>query len=104
MNAQSPVHRVLARTLVATTFWTSCWAVTPGLAQEVESDYEYEGALHVPFSVYDTAGTIVGEGTVGGEPLELAQGFYRVVVQTSPPKTFDKVEVPGEKKVELEVK
>ena len=60
-------------------------------------------ALQIPFTVYGTDGTLVGEGFVGGEPLELEQGFYRVVVQTSPTKTFAKVEVAGEKDVKLEV-
>ena len=62
-----------------------------------------EEALQVPFSVYDAAGTIVGQGVVSGEPLELEQGFYRVVVQTSPPRTFDRVEVPGEEDVQLKL-
>ena len=62
-----------------------------------------EEALRVPYLVYDSAGTQVREGVVDGEPVELEQGFYRVVVQTSPPKTFDKVEVPGEQEVSLKV-
>ena len=60
-------------------------------------------ALQVPYSVYDSGGTLAGEGVVDGEPLELEQGFYRIVVATSPPKIFDKVEVPGEEEVILEV-
>ncbi len=52
---------------------------------------------------YDSTGTLVTEGVVGGEPLELEQGFYRVVVQSSPPKIFEKVEVTGEKHVELKL-
>ena len=62
-----------------------------------------EEALQIPYSVYDQAGTLVGQGVVGGDPLELEQGFYRVVVQSSPPKTFTKVEVPGESEVHLEL-
>jgi hypothetical protein len=60
-------------------------------------------ALQIPYTVYDSAGTAVIEGVVGGEAQELEQGFYRVVVQTSPPQTFEKVEVPGEKHVELKL-
>ena len=49
-----------------------------------------------------------GEETCDVKPEEVIQrrqdkGFYRVVVQTSPPKTVSKVEVPGEKNVQLEV-
>ena len=71
-------------------------------SQEGLSD-SLEKALQIPFTVYDTSGSVVGQGVVGGEPLEVEQGFYRVVVQTSPPKTFAEVEVPGEKEVQLEV-
>jgi hypothetical protein len=60
-----------------------------------------EEALRVPYAVYDAGGTLVSEGVVGGDPLELEAGYYRVVVQSSPPKTFAEVEVPGEKKVVL---
>ncbi len=62
-----------------------------------------KGALQTPFAVYDTGGTLVGEGVVGGDSIELDQGFYRVVVQTSPPQTFSKVEVPGEREVQIEL-
>jgi len=41
---------------------------------------------------------------VGGEPLELEQGLYRVVVATSPPQIFDPVNVPGEQEVSLILK
>ena len=60
-------------------------------------------ALQIPYAIYDSTGTLVTEGVVGGEPLELEQGFYRVVVQSSPPKIFEKVEVTGEKHVELKL-
>jgi Mg-chelatase subunit ChlD len=53
-------------------------------------------ALQVPYSVYDSGGNISGEGVVGGESVELEQGFYRVVVHTSPPRTFQQVEITGE--------
>ena len=58
-------------------------------------------ALRVPYSVYDSGGTLVGEGVVDGEPLELEQGTYRVVIATSPPKIFDQVDIPGEQEVIL---
>jgi len=68
-----------------------------GLSQALEV------ALKIPYSVYDQSGSLVAEGEVGGDPLELEAGFYRVSVATSPPKIFDKVEIPGEEQVTLEL-
>lgn len=59
-------------------------------------------ALTVPYSVYDQAGTLVAEGQVGGAALELAQGYYRVVVRSSPARTYDRVEIAAGKNVVLE--
>jgi len=61
-------------------------------------------ALQIPYSVYDQSGSLVAAGVVGGEPLELEQGLYRVVVTTSPPQVFDPVDVPGEQEVSLQLK
>ncbi len=61
-------------------------------------------ALQVPFTVYDTGGTVAGEGVVGGDPVELEQGFYRVVIETSPPQVFSEVEITGEKEKLIEYK
>lgn len=60
-------------------------------------------ALQIPFTVYDSAGSLVAEGVVGGEPQKLEQGFYHVVVQSTPPQTFEDVEVAGEKHVEVKL-
>jgi len=68
-----------------------------GLSQALEV------ALKIPYAVYDQNGSLVAEGEVGGAPLELEAGFYRVSVATSPPKIFDKVEIPGEEQVTLEL-
>jgi hypothetical protein len=62
-----------------------------------------EEALRVPFTVYDRGGNEVAAGQVGGEPVELEPGFYRVVVNTAPPRTFEEVEVHGEDEVTLEL-
>jgi hypothetical protein len=62
-----------------------------------------QAALRIPYAVYDPGGMLAGEGVVNGEPLELEQGFYRVVVATSPPRIFEKVEIPGEERLTLEV-
>jgi hypothetical protein len=62
-----------------------------------------EEALRVPFTVYDRGGNEVAMGQVGGEAVELDQGSYRVVVNTAPPRSFEKVEVQGEDEVVLEL-
>jgi hypothetical protein len=58
-------------------------------------------ALRTSFAVYDAASTLVVEGMVGGEPLQLEQGYDRVVIRSSPPLSFPRAEVPGEKAVML---
>ena len=50
-------------------------------------------ALKVPFTVYDGGGNEVTIGQVGGEPVELEQGVYRVVVSTVPRTIFESVDV-----------
>jgi VWA domain-containing protein len=67
-----------------------------GLSQSLKE------ALRIPYSVYDQNGSLVAEGMVNGAPLELAAGYYRVTVATSPRKTFDRVEIAGAEKVVLE--
>jgi hypothetical protein len=59
-------------------------------------------ALRTPYSVFDQAGELVAEGTVGGDPLMLGAGFYRVKVSGSSPEGFEKVEIVGEKEQVLE--
>lgn len=66
-----------------------------GLSQAVNQ------ALKTPFTVYDETGERVAEGLVGGEPLTLDAGYYRVVVASATPRTFEDVEVPGEEETEL---
>ncbi len=68
-----------------------------GLSEAIEE------ALRVPYTVYGQGGNEVATGQVEGEPVELEQGYYRVVVGTAPPRTFEKVEVPGETEVRLEL-
>ncbi len=60
-------------------------------------------ALQTPFSVYDQTGSLVAEGLVDGDPIEIEAGFYRVTVASSPARVFDRVEVPGEETVILEL-
>jgi hypothetical protein len=61
-----------------------------------------EEALQIPYAVYDLSGGLVAEGVVGGGPLELEAGFYRVTVASSPAEVFEQVEIPGEEQVILE--
>jgi len=61
-------------------------------------------ALKVSYTVYDQGGNVVASGQVGGAAVELEQGYYKVVVQSLPQQTFDKVEIQAEKErlVELQ--
>jgi len=53
-----------------------------------------KAATGVPFDVYvGGADEPVASGTVGGEPVELAPGRYRLEVRTDPAVTIDDVEV-----------
>lgn len=59
-------------------------------------------ALQPKFQVLDALGTVVAEGTVNSEPLEIPAGRYTVKVLTSPPQTIEDVQVKPEQTVELE--
>lgn len=50
-------------------------------------------AVRAAFVVKDADGQVVARGVVGGAPLSLAAGKYRVEVATAPPQEFDDVEV-----------
>lgn len=60
-----------------------------------------EKALQVPFTVFDSSGAVAAQGLLGGEPVELARGVYRVTVQTAPQQSFEDVAIQGEDKVTL---
>ncbi len=47
--------------------------------------------VSAPFDVFDTAGARVGGGIVGGAPVSLPPGTYRVVVQSDPAVTFEAI-------------
>ena len=72
-----------------------------GANNQAGLDTALQEALRVPFTVYDAAGEVAAEGSVGGDPVDLDQGTYQVVVATSPPQKFNDVEVLGEKSVTL---
>ncbi|MCA9729845.1 MAG: hypothetical protein KC729_19330, partial [Candidatus Eisenbacteria bacterium] len=42
-------------------------------------------ALRTPFHVLDASGSIVADGLVGGEPVPLPAGEYRIRLQAHPP-------------------
>ncbi len=53
-------------------------------------------ALQAPFQVFDASGKLVASGVVGGPPVPIKPGTYRVAVQTDPEIDFDPVVVqPG---------
>jgi len=60
-------------------------------------------ALQIPYSVFDLDGTRVAQGTVDGEALELKAGRYKLSIATSPPRTIDEIEIPGEKEIIVEL-
>jgi hypothetical protein len=52
-------------------------------------------AVSAPFDVFDTTGARVAGGIVGGSPISLPPGTYRVVVRSNPAVTFDAVVLQG---------
>ena len=62
-----------------------------------------EKALRISYTVYDRGGNEVASGVVGGEPVELQRGNYRVVVHSSPKQNFDQVTLQGEDSIMLKL-
>ena len=62
-----------------------------------------EQSLQITYVVYDRRGEEVATGVVGGNPIALERGEYRVVVYTNPKQSFDRVSVQGEDSVGLEI-
>ena len=60
-------------------------------------------ALATSYSVYDQNGSKVAEDVVGGEPLELGQGYYKVIVATTPQQVFDRVAITGANDTNIEL-
>lgn len=54
-------------------------------------------SIEVPYAVIDARGTTVATGTVNGAPVTVDAGTYRVVVETTPPRTLDNVVVSMER-------
>jgi hypothetical protein len=60
-------------------------------------------ALRAPYRIHDLDGALVASGVVGGAPVALPTGTYRVEVLTDPPLTIDAVEMAPGGEVTLEV-
>ena len=52
-------------------------------------------ALKLPFDVYNGAGLIVASGLVGGEPVSLPAGQYRIQTREANPRVIQDAEVPS---------
>jgi hypothetical protein len=61
-------------------------------------------AAGAPYRVEDASGAVVATGTVGGPPVRVAPGTYRVVVQADPEIRFDQVVVGEGASVRLSVR
>lgn len=57
--------------------------------------------IEVPFAVLRADGSTAATGTVNGAPIDLDAGTYRVVTQTSPPRTVDAVVVSMERQTDV---
>ncbi|MET0773138.1 MAG: hypothetical protein ABWZ82_08650, partial [Candidatus Limnocylindrales bacterium] len=60
-------------------------------------------AVSAPFSVTDGSGRTVATGTVGGSPVQLPPGTYRVIVAAEPQVVFDAVVVSEGKRTVLDL-
>ncbi|MGN6031288.1 MAG: hypothetical protein ACTHQE_06445, partial [Thermomicrobiales bacterium] len=61
-----------------------------------ELDAAVVDAVRPTFTVQDASGTVVASGQVGGDPVSVPAGRYRVVIASEPQQVFPSVEVkPG---------
>jgi hypothetical protein len=58
-------------------------------------------AVSPPYRVHGASGAVVADGTIGGDPVELDPGVYRVEVLLDPPIESVDVRVPPGETVEL---
>jgi hypothetical protein len=52
-----------------------------------------DAAFTAPYLVFDASGSLVAQGTVGDEGVEVEAGIYRVEVLTDPPAVFEAVDL-----------
>jgi len=86
----------------------AAWAALGnGTAYDADNEKELTEALtqllRAPYTVFDEAGTAVATGLVGGDPVSLPVGSYRVEVQTDPPVTLDPVVIGSGVNVDIVV-
>jgi lysophospholipase L1-like esterase len=62
-------------------------------SNELELDQAVTRASQLPFRVLDQQGTVIAEGSVGGEPASVPAGTWTVEVDTVPPTRCDNVVV-----------
>ncbi|MDH3532485.1 MAG: VWA domain-containing protein, partial [Gammaproteobacteria bacterium] len=72
-----------------------------GASDAADLSVAIEQALRIAYTVYDRGGNEVATGVVGGEPLKIERGLYRVVVNSAPKQSFDGVTLQGEDTVTL---
>jgi Mg-chelatase subunit ChlD len=71
-----------------------------GNAEELST--ALDAAVQVPFRVLDASGEVVARGSVGGEPVSVPPGTYRVEVETRTPTVFEAVGVEEGKLARVE--
>ena len=76
------------------------WAETGGGAYFAATDsgelrQAVSKGLRTGYRVYDQSGTLVHEGVVDDPATRVPAGFYRIVVNTSPPSVYEDVRIRG---------
>jgi len=62
-------------------------------------DEAIRAAVSAPYQVFDQAGELVGNGTVGGAAVKLPPGTYKVVVLNEPPVTYEGIVIVSDESV-----
>ncbi|MEP7239583.1 MAG: VWA domain-containing protein [Devosia sp.] len=61
-----------------------------------------KAATQLTFSVSDQAGAVVASGEIGGPPISLPAGTYRVTIDKTPPRVFEGVVIKENKTTQIE--
>ncbi len=64
-------------------------------ASSKELGQSVNDALRTPYTVFNAHGEQVAKGTVGGKPVSLPEGVYRMKVDSEPARVFDQVALTG---------
>ena len=65
-------------------------------------DEAVKAATQMAYSIKDATGVVVGNGTVGGPPVPLPAGTYRVEIAGTPARVFESVVVKEKQTTQLE--